>query len=180
MNPQSLGNQSPVTVVSLQDMKRSGEKIACLTAYDASFARLLDDAGVDVLLVGDSLGMVVQGQETTIPVTVDDMVYHSRAVARGRRQALLMVDMPFMSYGRPEQALDNAARHGPTVINHVIHGNRNSGFLTLEDHAERISDQEDIDAGIIQQPSKARIIGGQTGDLLARPFHVLQRHHCDG
>ncbi len=110
MNPQSLGNQSPVTVVSLQNMKRSGEKIACLTAYDASFARLLDDAGVDVLLVGDSLGMVVQGQETTIPVTVDDMVYHSRAVARGRRRALLMVDMPFMSYGRPEQALDNAAR----------------------------------------------------------------------
>jgi len=110
MNAQSAPGDSPVTVASLQAMRQAGEKIACLTAYDASFAHLLDEAGVEVILVGDSLGMVVQGQETTVPVTVDDMVYHSRAVARGCRRALLMVDMPFMSYGRPEQALDNAAR----------------------------------------------------------------------
>lgn len=99
-----------VTVTTLAKMKRSGDKIVCLTAYDASFARLLDDAGVEVLLVGDSLGMVVQGRETTVPVTMEQMIYHSAAVARGRRRALLMVDMPFMSYATTEQALVNAAR----------------------------------------------------------------------
>ncbi len=107
------GEVSPagsVTVTSLRKMKRKGEKFACLTAYDASFAALLDAAGVEVLLVGDSLGMVVQGRETTVPVTMDEMVYHAAAAARGRRRALLMADMPFMSYATPEQALRNAAR----------------------------------------------------------------------
>ncbi|MBI2778178.1 MAG: 3-methyl-2-oxobutanoate hydroxymethyltransferase [Gammaproteobacteria bacterium] len=107
MNAQSL---PPVTLITLRDMKRTGEKFACLTAYDASFARLIDDAGVEVILVGDSLGMVVQGRETTLPVTVEDIIYHSSCVARGRSRALLMVDMPFMSYATPEQALRNAAR----------------------------------------------------------------------
>lgn len=101
---------APVTVTTLAKLKRSGEKIACLTAYDASFAALLDEAGVDVLLVGDSLGMVVQGRETTVPVTMDQMIYHGAAVARARRRALLMVDMPFMSYATTNQALHNAAR----------------------------------------------------------------------
>ncbi len=110
MSLQSSHRESPVTVTTLQCMKQAGDKIVCLTAYDASFARLLDDAGVEVLLVGDSLGMVVQGQETTVPVTMDEMVYHTRAVARGRRRSLLIADMPFMSYSRPEQTLDNAAR----------------------------------------------------------------------
>jgi 3-methyl-2-oxobutanoate hydroxymethyltransferase len=100
----------PVTVERLRRMKAAGEPIACLTAYDASFSRLLDEAGVDVLLVGDSLGMVVAGHETTVPVTMDEMVYHTRAVARGRRRALLVADMPFMSYATPEQAVANAAR----------------------------------------------------------------------
>src|SRR3569832_2274643 len=81
---------APVTVTTLAKMKRSGERIACLTAYDASFANLLDEAGTEVLLVGDSLGMVVQGHDTTVPVTMDQMVYHCAAVARGRRRALLM------------------------------------------------------------------------------------------
>jgi len=101
---------APVTVTTLAKMKRSGERIACLTAYDASFANLLDEAGTEVLLVGDSLGMVVQGHDTTVPVTMDQMVYHCAAVARGRRRALLMADMPFMSYATTEQALCNAAR----------------------------------------------------------------------
>jgi 3-methyl-2-oxobutanoate hydroxymethyltransferase len=100
----------PVTVERLRRMKAAGERIACLTAYDASFARVLDEAGVEVILVGDSLGMVVAGHETTVPVTVDDMVYHARAVARGRRRALLAVDLPFMSYATPEVALRSAAR----------------------------------------------------------------------
>ncbi|MEQ6342365.1 MAG: 3-methyl-2-oxobutanoate hydroxymethyltransferase [Gammaproteobacteria bacterium] len=107
MNAQPLPH---VTLNTLRDMRRAGEKFACLTAYDASFARLIDDAGVEVILVGDSLGMVVQGRETTLPVTVDDIVYHSRCVTRGCSRALLMVDMPFMSYATPEQALRNAAR----------------------------------------------------------------------
>jgi 3-methyl-2-oxobutanoate hydroxymethyltransferase len=91
-------------------MKTSGEKIACLTAYDASFAVLLDRADVDVVLVGDSLGMVIQGHDTTVPVTMDDMVYHCRAVARGVHRPLLMADLPFMSYSDKEQALRNAVR----------------------------------------------------------------------
>ncbi len=110
MSPQLSHVESPMKVTTLHAMKQAGEKIACLTAYDASFARLLDDAGVEVLLVGDSLGMVVQGQQTTVPVTMDHMVYHTRAVARGRRRALLIADMPFMSYARAEQTLANAAR----------------------------------------------------------------------
>lgn len=99
-----------MTTTKLQSMKAAGEKIACLTAYDASFASLLNGAGIDVILVGDSLGMVVQGYNSTIPVTVEDMVYHSKAVARGCSDALLMVDMPFLSYATTEQAVQTAAR----------------------------------------------------------------------
>jgi len=91
-------------------MKAEGEAIACLTAYDASFAVLLDNAGVDVVLVGDSLGMVIQGHDTTVPVTVDDIVYHSSVVARGLQRPFLMADMPFMSYTDPDEALRNAVR----------------------------------------------------------------------
>jgi len=100
----------PVNVASLAKMKAEGEAIACLTAYDASFAVLLDNAGVDVVLVGDSLGMVIQGHDTTVPVTVDDMVYHSSLVARGLQRPFLMADMPFMSYTDPDEALRNAVR----------------------------------------------------------------------
>ncbi len=93
--------QRGTTINSLKRMKQTGEKIACLTAYDASFAAVLETAGVDVILVGDSLGMVIQGHETTVPVTVDEVVYHARAVARGSRRAFRIVDMPFMSYAEP-------------------------------------------------------------------------------
>ncbi|ADJ27706.1 3-methyl-2-oxobutanoate hydroxymethyltransferase [Nitrosococcus watsonii] len=99
-----------LTLTKLRKMKRQGEKIAMLTAYDASFAALLEAAGVEVLLVGDSLGMVLQGQESTLPVTMDDMVYHCRNVARGSQRAFMLADMPFMSYATPIQAADNAAR----------------------------------------------------------------------
>jgi 3-methyl-2-oxobutanoate hydroxymethyltransferase len=108
---QQRGMESPpVNVATLREMKLAREPIACLTAYDASFAQLVDTAGTDVVLVGDSLGMVIQGLDTTVPVTVDEMVYHSRCVARGLRHAFLMVDMPFMSYTTAEQALANAVR----------------------------------------------------------------------
>ncbi|HUL11766.1 MAG TPA: 3-methyl-2-oxobutanoate hydroxymethyltransferase [Methylococcaceae bacterium] len=99
-----------LTVPELAAMKVRGEKIVALTAYDASFARILDEAGVDIVLIGDSLGMVVQGQATTLPVTVDDMIYHTRCVARGAQRALLVADMPFMSYASPQWAAENAAR----------------------------------------------------------------------
>lgn len=100
----------PVNVATLQKMKSEGNPIACLTAYDASYAVLVDAVGTDVVLVGDSLGMVIQGHDTTVPVTVDDIVYHCRTVARGLRRAFLMADMPFMSYTKPGIALDNAVR----------------------------------------------------------------------
>ncbi|UCE89172.1 MAG: 3-methyl-2-oxobutanoate hydroxymethyltransferase [Pseudomonadota bacterium] len=101
---------NPVTIQTLRKMKQAGERFAVLTAYDAGFAALIEEAGVEVLLVGDSLGMVIQGQQTTVPVSVDNMVYHTRCVSRGAQRALVMADMPFMSFPVPERALDNAAR----------------------------------------------------------------------
>ncbi len=102
--------EPPVNVGTLSKMKQDDLPIACLTAYDASYAVLVDAAGTDMVLVGDSLGMVIQGHDTTVPVTVDNIVYHSRAVAKGLRHAFLVADMPFMSYANPGQALDNAVR----------------------------------------------------------------------
>lgn len=100
-----------VTIHTLRKMKQAGERITMLTAYDASFARLLDQAQIDVLLVGDSLGMVVQGHDTTLPVTLDQMVYHCAAVARGTERAHLVGDMPFGSYqASPDEAVKNAVR----------------------------------------------------------------------
>jgi len=104
-------DERPVTVPRLRKMKREGTRITMVTAYDATFARLFDDAGIDVLLVGDSLGMVVQGLDSTLPVTVDEVIYHCRAVARGTRRAHIVGDMPFLSWQlSPEQALRNAGR----------------------------------------------------------------------
>jgi len=103
-------SRKPMTLGRLREMKAKSAKIVCLTAYDASFGRLLDDAGVDVILVGDSLGMVIQGHNTTVPVTMEDMVYHSQAVAKGNGAALLMVDMPFMACPTVDLALVNATR----------------------------------------------------------------------
>ena len=100
----------PITVSALARMKDKGEKIAMLTCYDAGFAVHVDEAGTDVVLVGDSLGMVIQGHDTTVPVTVDQMIYHSQCVARGLHRALLLVDMPFLSYPSPAVALENARR----------------------------------------------------------------------
>jgi 3-methyl-2-oxobutanoate hydroxymethyltransferase len=103
-------DRPPVTLGTLDRMKERGEKIACLTAYDASFAVLLDAAGVDVVLAGDSLGMVIQGHDTTVPVTMDHMVYHCAAVARGLQRPFLIADLPFMSYPSRELALSNSVR----------------------------------------------------------------------
>lgn len=100
----------PVNVATLGRMKAEGEKIASLTCYDASFAAVVDEAGVDLVLVGDSLGMVIQGHDTTVPVTLEHVIYHCKAVARGLIRPFLMADMPFMTYTSREQALQNAVR----------------------------------------------------------------------
>src|SRR5687767_13901763 len=100
-----------LTIRDIQKMKTEGEPIPMLTAYDATSARLGEVAGVPMLLVGDTLGMVIQGHDSTIPVTLDDIIYHSRIVTRVTKHALVVGDMPFMSYSiSPEQALGNAAR----------------------------------------------------------------------
>ena len=102
---------SRVTVPGLRAMAARGQRIVMVTAYDATFARMLDEGGADVLLVGDSLGNVIQGLDTTLPVTLDEMIYHARCVSRGARRAHLVGDMPFMSYQvSPEKALENAGR----------------------------------------------------------------------
>lgn len=103
-------NRRALAVPDLKKMKRDGKPIAALTAYDATFAKVMDDVGVDVILVGDSLGMVVQGHPTTLPVTLDDMVYHARCVARGSHRAIRVVDLPFLTYATPSDALASAAR----------------------------------------------------------------------
>ena len=100
-----------VTVPEIKKMKQRGEKITALTAYDYSFSRVLDGAGVDILLVGDSLGSVIQGQESTLPVTLEEMIYHTKAVVRGRKRALVVADMPFLSFQvNLEEAKRNAGR----------------------------------------------------------------------
>src|SRR5688572_26394216 len=103
-------SRPPVSIATLGKMKADGEKIAAITCYDASYAALTDAAGADVILVGDSLGMVIQGHDTTVPVTLDHVIYHSRAVAKGLFRPFLIGDMPFMTYTSREQALQNAVR----------------------------------------------------------------------
>lgn len=99
----------PLTHLDLLAMKQTGEKIACLTAYDASFSAVCDVAGIDVILVGDSLGMVIQGHTTTLPVKMHDMIYHTRCVTQTCKRALVIADLPFMTYATPEFAAKNAA-----------------------------------------------------------------------
>ncbi len=106
----SVATIKALSITDLAAMKQRGEKISCLTAYDAAFSALIDKVGVDVMLVGDSLGMVIQGHDTTLPVTVRDMVYHARCVSSARQRAFIVADLPFMSYSTPVAAAKNAAR----------------------------------------------------------------------
>jgi 3-methyl-2-oxobutanoate hydroxymethyltransferase len=101
---------NPLSINDISAMKRKGDKITCLTAYDASFAAVIDKVGVDIMLVGDSLGMVVQGHDTTVPVTIEQMVYHTQCVSRARKRAYIIADMPFMAYSSPDCAAKNAAQ----------------------------------------------------------------------
>ncbi|WP_395405056.1 3-methyl-2-oxobutanoate hydroxymethyltransferase [Pseudoduganella sp. UC29_106] len=116
--PASSGTPAPakavptkaVTIPTLNALRAAGEKITMLTCYDSSFATLMDNCGVEVLLIGDSLGMVCNGFTSTLPVTVQDVAYHTAAVARGTKSAMIVADMPFGSYGTPQQAFDNAVK----------------------------------------------------------------------
>ena len=101
--------EKPVTIQTIMEMKGKGEKIAVLTAYDFLTARMLDEVGIDMIIVGDSVSMVITGHETTLPVTVDEMIYHTKAVRRGCRRPLIVGDMPFMSY---QASLEDAIRNG--------------------------------------------------------------------
>lgn len=107
----ALTEEKKITTHTLQEMKRRGEKISMLTAYDFSLARILDDAGIDVLLVGDSASNVMAGHETTLPITLDQMIYHASSVVRGVKRALVVVDLPFGSYqGNSKEALNSSIR----------------------------------------------------------------------
>jgi 3-methyl-2-oxobutanoate hydroxymethyltransferase len=111
MSPERSESRRRMTIHDLQEMKRRGERIVSLTAYDYLFARIVDDCGVDLILVGDSVGQVVAGHDSTLPVTLDDMIYHARAVRRAVRHALIVVDMPFLTFQiSPEETLRNAGR----------------------------------------------------------------------
>ena len=107
----SIQQDKPLTTVAtLQKLKDEGKRFSCLTAYEATMANVISTAGVDVILVGDSLGMVIQGHDSTLPVTMDDLIYHLANVARGNHSSHIMADMPFMSYSTDEKALDNATQ----------------------------------------------------------------------
>lgn len=119
-----------MTTKTLIEMKKRGEKIAMLTAYDFLIAKLLDEAGIDVILVGDSLGNVFQGHETTLPVTVEDMIYHTKAVCRGVKRAMVVVDMPFLSY---QVSIEEAVKNCGRVLKETC-----AGGVKLEGGAEII------------------------------------------
>ena len=153
----------PLSTNALLKMKRDGEKIASLTAYDASFARLIDQAGMDVILVGDSLGMVIQGHATTVNVTVNDMIYHSKIVSRVVQRACVIVDLPFHSYETEAQGLGNAARL-------VREGN--AGMVKLEGAGKIIRVIQSIcDSGIA--------VCGHLG-LTPQSIHQLGGYHTQG
>lgn len=151
-------DRPPVNVSTLRQMKADRQPITCLTAYDASFAWLVDRAGTDLVLVGDSLGMVIQGHDTTVPVTVDDIVYHSRTVARGLGRAFLVADMPFMSYTSPDQALENAVRLMQEGAAMMVKLEGGSGQIRIVEHLAR----HDIPvcAHIGLKPQSVHKIGG--------------------
>jgi len=154
----SSKNKARITVRSLQEKKAAGEKIVCLTAYDASFARILDQADVDVVLIGDSLGMVVQGQETTLSVSVEDMLYHSQMVAKGLSHSLMIVDMPFLSYTSVEAALENAGLFMKEAGAHMV--KLEGGAEQVEIVSALVQHGIPVCAHLGLQPQKVHKLGG--------------------
>ena len=126
--------KTPVTLATLQAMQQRGEKIACLTTYDASFTRVLEAAGVDMFIVSDSLGMVLMGYESTVPVTMDDMLHHAANVARAGRSAWRVVDLPYRSYETSDQALANARRLVDEGGAHMVKLEGGAGKVAIVEH----------------------------------------------
>ncbi|QLF94399.1 3-methyl-2-oxobutanoate hydroxymethyltransferase [Pseudomonas sp. ABC1] len=126
-----------VTLTTLQGMKRKGEKIAMLTCYDATFAKTSSEAGVEMLLIGDSLGMVLQGHDSTLPVSVADMAYHTASVKRGNRGAMIVADLPFMANATPEQTLNNSAE----LMRAGAHMVKLEGAAWLAEAIERLAER---------------------------------------
>lgn len=151
--------QSRITVSTLYKMKEKGERIVALTAYDFPFAQMVDESGVHMILVGDSVGMVVQGEATTLPVTMDDMIYHTRIVSRATGHAMVIGDMPFMSYqARMEDAVANAGRFLKEAGASAI---KLEGGAAVRDIIKRISDAGiPVQAHIGLTPQSVHQMGG--------------------
>lgn len=149
---------APISVATLAAMKSRGERIVCLTCYDATFSHLLDDAGVDLLLIGDSLGMVLQGYPTTLPVTMDQMVYHAACVTRGRERALVVADLPFLACSSVDRALDNAGRLMQEGGAHVV---KLEGGTPMLETVRRLTEQGvPVCAHLGLQPQSVNRLGG--------------------
>lgn len=149
---------SRITVTTLRKMKQDGEKIACLTVYDASFTRILEEAGVEILLVGDSLGNVIQGQESTLPVTLGDMVYHTNIVSGASQKSLVMADMPFMTYATPKQAVFSAGRLLKEGGAHIV--KLEGGAVMVETVRELVSHGIPVCAHLGLMPQSVNKMGG--------------------
>jgi len=176
-----------VTLGTLRKAKREGKRFASLTAYDASFATLVEEAGVDLILVGDSLGMVVQGHGSTVPVSVDDIVYHTSLVTRGTTRAMVMADMPFMSFPNAEQALKNAARlmqeggaqlvklEGTGAQAEIVHALSNQGIPVCAHIGLRPQAVHKVGGYKIQgrDPEGAKVLGQDAKDLIDAGAELL-------
>jgi len=166
-------------------MKHEGQKIACMTAYDAAFTMLEERAGMDVILVGDSLGMVVQGHDSTLPVTMDDIVYHLKNVSRVSQSAFIIGDMPFMSYANPEQAIENAARLMREGGAHMVKLEGSETQLSIVPELSRRGIPVCAHLGL--QPQAVHKIGGywvqgrdeSTAAGMLRDAHALEKHGAD-
>lgn len=146
-----------VTLNTLKNMKKDGEKIAILTCYDSTFAKILNQAGIDALLVGDTLGMVLQGNDTTLPVTIEHMAYHTACVKKGNNQAFIISDLPFMTYSSPEQALKNAG----VLMQAGAHMVKLEGDIWLSEAIVRLTENGvPVCAHIGLTPQAVNVLGG--------------------
>ncbi|WP_409523750.1 3-methyl-2-oxobutanoate hydroxymethyltransferase [Nitrincola sp. MINF-07-Sa-05] len=148
---------SNITLHTLSARKQAGEKFSVLTAYDATFSHIISSAGIEMMLVGDSLGMVLQGHSSTLPVTVADMVYHTSAVARGNQGAMIMSDLPFMSYSTPEQCMLNAG----LLMQAGAHIIKIEGAAWLAESIEKLSERGvPVCAHLGLTPQTVNLLGG--------------------
>ncbi|VAW67265.1 3-methyl-2-oxobutanoate hydroxymethyltransferase [hydrothermal vent metagenome] len=174
-----------VSINTLREMKARGEKIACLTAYDVSFAQLLDSVGVDIVLVGDSLGMVIQGLGSTIPVTMDEMIYHGQVVSRGLKRAFLVMDMPFMSDASTAQAVENAGRFMKECGANMVKLEGGADQRELVETLTRLGIPVCAHLGL--QPQRVHKLGGykvqgrdaETADKMLNDARVLEQAGAD-